>query len=222
MNHVLRNIASISIVLSVCFTFGCADQAKRATPRISSRNVEILIHQRLLKIAGEYKSYGRPNSQVKWAPGLCRAPAPSEATPKIQFSKSDSSKTHGQKLYFLYARDAKAYKAVATQASPANQVLVKESFKAIEAPFDQGVATINLPLAQRDGKYYHAGKKNGLFIMFKVELYVPASKTDNGWLYGTVSADGKTVTSSGRIASCMKCHAEAPHDRLFGLVESGP
>jgi hypothetical protein len=35
-------------------------------------------------------------------------------------------------------------------------------------------------------------------------------------VYGTVAADG-TVTGAGRIASCMGCHADAPHERLFGL-----
>ena len=42
--------------------------------------------------------------------------------------------------------------------------------------------------------------------------------TDNGWVYGTVTSDGKTVTSAGRVATCMNCHKEAKHDRLFGLV----
>jgi hypothetical protein len=53
--------------------------------------------------------------------------------------------------------------------------------------------------------------------MFKVD---PKTKdTDNGWVYGTVTADGKKVTSSGKVESCMKCHQDAPHDRVFGLPE---
>ena len=43
--------------------------------------------------------------------------------------------------------------------------------------------------------------------------------TDEGWVYGTVSADGKTVTSAGRVQSCMNCHQDAPHDRLFGVAK---
>jgi hypothetical protein len=31
-----------------------------------------------------------------------------------------------------------------------------------------------------------------------------------------VSADGKRVLSAGRIESCMKCHQDAPNDRVFG------
>jgi hypothetical protein len=53
--------------------------------------------------------------------------------------------------------------------------------------------------------------------MFKLDPKTPG--TDEGWVYGTVTADGKTVTSAGRVASRMKCHQEAPHDRLFGLKE---
>jgi hypothetical protein len=51
--------------------------------------------------------------------------------------------------------------------------------------------------------------------MFKLDPKTPG--TDEGWVYGTVSADGKQVTSAGRVESCMRCHQKAPHDRLFGL-----
>ncbi len=74
-----------------------------------------------------------------------------------------------------------------------------------------------LPFAEKDGKIYHAAKQADLFIMFKVD---PKTKdTDKGWVYGTVTADAKKVTSSGKVESCMNCHQDAPHDRLFGLPE---
>ena len=57
--------------------------------------------------------------------------------------------------------------------------------------------------------------RSDLFIMFKLDPKTP--QTDNGWVYGTVSADAKNVTSAGRVKSCMDCHTEAKHDRLFGL-----
>jgi hypothetical protein len=75
----------------------------------------------------------------------------------------------------------------------------------------------------KDGKTFHADEKAGLFIMVQFD---PAQKgadqkeTDAGWLYGTVSADGKHVTSSGLVQSCMNCHDQAPHGRLFGLPPS--
>ena len=50
--------------------------------------------------------------------------------------------------------------------------------------------------------------------MVKLDPATPG--TDEGWVYGTVSPDGKAVGAAGRVASCMKCHAEAKSDRLFG------
>lgn len=40
---------------------------------------------------------------------------------------------------------------------------------------------------------YRTDKLQGLFIMLKQDPGTPG--TDEGWVYGTVSADGKTVTS---------------------------
>jgi len=64
-------------------------------------------------------------------------------------------------------------------------------------------------------KAYRIGEPRGLFVMLKKDPATP--DTDEGWVYGTVSADGKTVTSSGRVESCMGCHREASRDRLFGM-----
>ncbi len=66
-----------------------------------------------------------------------------------------------------------------------------------------------------DGRYFRAGKKSDLFIMTKVDPSTPGA--DGGWIYGTVSADGKTVIAQGQIAACAGCHQSAPRDRLFGL-----
>jgi hypothetical protein len=38
-------------------------------------------------------------------------------------------------------------------------------------------------------------------------------------VYATVGPD-KQVTAAGRIASCMECHVDAPHGRLFGLPDA--
>jgi len=70
------------------------------------------------------------------------------------------------------------------------------------------------PYAEKDGKLYKASKKGDLYIMFQLDAKTPG--TDDGWVYATVTADGKTVTSAGRVASCMKCH-ETKTNRLFGL-----
>src|SRR5436190_351218 len=69
--------------------------------------------------------------------------------------------------------------------------------------------------ARKGDKLFKATKQADLFIMFKLDPKTPG--TDNGWVYGTVTPDGKTVTSAGRVESCMKCHQDAKADRLFGL-----
>jgi hypothetical protein len=51
--------------------------------------------------------------------------------------------------------------------------------------------------------------------MFQHDRKTPA--TDDGWVYGTLTPDGKTVTGVGRLENCMGCHQKAPHGRLFGL-----
>jgi hypothetical protein len=56
--------------------------------------------------------------------------------------------------------------------------------------------------------------------MMKLDPATP--NTDAGWVYGTVTPDGKTVTSSGKVETCLKCHVEAPGDRLFGIASYRP
>ena len=57
------------------------------------------------------------------------------------------------------------------------------------------------------------GTFSGLFVMAKTG----DPDGDDGWIYATVAADRKTVTSSGKIASCMECHQNR-RDRVFGLT----
>jgi len=49
--------------------------------------------------------------------------------------------------------------------------------------------------------------KGPLFLMMK---------QDGVWVYATATSDGRELTASGEIASCMKCHEDAPYDKLFG------
>jgi len=50
-----------------------------------------------------------------------------------------------------------------------------------------------------------------------LKLAADTPGTDDGFVYGTVTPDNKRVTSAGRVARCMGCHDNAPHERLFGL-----
>lgn len=197
-------------------------------------------HDRLLKIAEIYPVYGRVDDEARWAPELCRLPSPA----KSQFSKSTDETTHGQKLYSLFARDRAAYLKSSVPGA-AGQVIVKESWvplelegkpkgpqylaprpraaKPIEPPRDLApigkLATFTYqgifdPFTEKAGKWYKADRRGELFIMMKLDPKTAGA--DDGWVYGTVSADGKKVTSAGRVASCMKCHDTRP-TRLFGL-----
>ncbi len=154
-------------------------------------------HKQLLQIAAEYKDYGKVDDMSRWAPWLCSAPLP----PKARLSKSNDGSTHGQKLYFLFAKNRNSY----VEKTPADvgQVVVKQSW--LPDPSSAGSQNPK-PTTQTD-----------LFIMFKTD---PKTRnTDEGWVYGTVTSDGKTVTSAGRVQSCMKCHINVPNGRLFGLKD---
>jgi hypothetical protein len=124
------------------------------------------------------------------------------------------------------------------------QVIVKESWlpQEVEAPKDRELRREPAPYANapktekrepanfadrdhfhpyvtKDGKTYKAAKQGELFIMLKLDP--KTAGTDEGWVYGTVTPDLKTVTSAGRVASCMKCH-ETKSGRLFGLPGGRP
>lgn len=71
------------------------------------------------------------------------------------------------------------------------------------------------PYVVRGDKVFKADKQADLFVMLKLDPQTPG--TDAGWVYATLSPDAKKVTAAGRLESCMKCHAEAKNDRLFGL-----
>ncbi|MFL5242498.1 MAG: cytochrome P460 family protein [Gemmataceae bacterium] len=199
--------------------------------------------ERLLEIAKNYLKYGRVDDEMRVAPAACAAPA--NLKPGIaRFSKSDDAQTHGNKLYSVFAANKWIYQAAKDQKEqPIGQVVVKQSWVADEVKDEKDkerkviVTRVKLPpkdttpkelasgeridhflpYAEKNGKVYRASKQAELFIMFKVD---PKTKdTDNGWVYGTVTADGKKVTSAGQVQSCMKCHQDAPHDKLFGLPE---
>jgi len=107
-------------------------------------------------------------------------------------------------------------------AQPVGQVSVKEAWTDI-AP-EEGQVTPGRPasLPERasdrtwiDGKVHRVGEKAALFAMVKVADHeVPGS--DAGRVYATMTPDGVTVTSLGRVTACMRCHARAPSDRIFG------
>jgi hypothetical protein len=147
----------------------------------------------LLRIAAEYVAYGKVDDVLRRAPYLCHAPPP-PVPPRL--SAAGPSTPHGRKLYHLYAKDWAAYTKVGEQ--PPGQVIVKESWES----------------AGGEGEL-RVGEKRELFVMLKTSAEDVDS--DAGWVYGTLTPDGATVTSVGRINSCMGCHRDAPKDRIFGV-----
>lgn len=189
--------------------------------------VNQLFSSRLFEIASEYKQYQRVDQAVRWSPLLCYVP-PRPPANQASLSASDSEETHGKKLYYLYARKPSEYKSNIWGLSeseggkavraPLGQVLVKEAWHPVK--LDSSKREESEPYAVLGKEKYHAGDKKGLFIMFKMLESTPG--TDQGWVYGTVSADGKKVTSVGLVENCMQCHRDAPRDRQIGLSQLQP
>lgn len=191
----------------------------------------------LLAVASNYREYTRVSDYANWAPTLCTGPSQGPSV----LSRSGDDATHGGKLYFLYAKDGPFYLDATGRrqsgpagtgedvvASPVGQTIVKESWAAVEVGAEEAAAwehtdpakrdVAKAPVA-RDGRFYRPGERRELFVMRRMDAATP--DTDDGWIYATISADGSRVTASGRITSCMECHAKAPHGRLFGLPKGG-
>lgn len=193
-------------------------------------------HARLLDIAQNYESFGRLDTEFRGVPVDCSTIGSDAGRPvKANVSASKDSSTHGRKLYSLFVKEVPGISyTIAGRPNAIGQVVVKEAWNPEEIEDDgrelkpvvrkgkvyrgfgfMGSTDAFLPYARIDGRLYHAKSKAELFIMYKMDPNTPG--TDNGWVYGTVSPDGKTVTSAGKVQSCMKCHKDAPYDRLFGL-----
>lgn len=175
-------------------------------------------HDLLKEAAAVYaKTYGNVDDAMRWAPTLCSRPPSST----IRESASEDEGTHGRKLYWLYAKDRPAYLKTAQGAEqPVGQAIVKEAFVAEPGRGDgdpqQSQWAPFVTTIERDGAIFHAGEKEALYILLKLD---PTTEgTDEGWVYGTLTPDGATVTSAGRVASCMACHTEGTTDRMFGLA----
>lgn len=167
------------------------------------------IRARLREIASRYKNYQRVEGHPSWAPVDCISPL--SAPPWMSASKEAS--THGRKLYYTFTDDASAYANLRNRTgvtNPIGRVVVKES----RAPVRAADGARDADTRTMDGIRYQAGIALGLFIMFKVDPTTPG--TDAGWVYGSISADGREVLSAGNLEACTRCHKLAQNDRLFG------
>jgi hypothetical protein len=167
----------------------------------------------IASIAREYGTYRRVSDHAGWAPFLCREPSS-----RVLPSETPENSPHGQKLYYLFAREADDYIRLPWQnkgtTAAVGQAIVKQTFH--PRAVSPGEATRpGRDYATRDGVVYTTGEAAELFIMTKLDPETPG--TDQGWVYGVTDREGRNVLATGRIASCMGCHERAPHDRLFGL-----
>jgi hypothetical protein len=202
-------------------------------------------HRELKRAATDYFSWARVDDEARWAPFLCRAPKAGQAYPSTSNDATTHGQklyslfAKDRDAYVAIARTkvARPGQVVVKQSWLPEEVTGKDAdavrehldhpsafikkVPVVVTPRPQGTAETPwspddhfFPYAAKDGRVYKAAKQADLFVMMKLAPATP--DTDAGWVYGTVTPDGKTVTSAGRIASCMKCHAEAKHDRLFG------
>jgi hypothetical protein len=178
-------------------------------------------HAVLLAIAGSYGAFARADG-THWSALDCSAPP--DDTSHVSVAAAGSP--HGRKLYTLRIFDFDAYTKDTKQKPPpadahrlakgapvpgTEQVLVKVSYLPTD---DRDKAAWGVASATFEGKTFYPGELRDLFVMYKPTD--KSKKTDGGWLYGTVSPDRKKVTSAGLVKSCMGCHEDAPHGRLFG------
>jgi hypothetical protein len=192
---------------------------RAATPPVAHPAVAVAnpLDAEILEIAKGYQAWGRVDDEFRWAPWLCRMPNPSHA----RMSAAPDAAGHGQKAYYIFAKEREAYVAAGSTAQPTGQVLVKQSWKTevCEAPkrehreSDAG-GTFSSTLT-KEGTTYRASTFAGLFLMIKRGK--ATADTDAGWVYATLASDLKTVTAAGRIASCIGCHEKAENDRVFGV-----
>jgi Cytochrome P460 len=175
----------------------------------------------LLEVARSYKQFSRIGEVVRLTAVPC-APPPRPVPPSL--SASVDSGTHGRKLYWLYVKElplgyTEGDYSFGDKPNPVGQVVVKEAWHPQEVNADEKNDVVGRfkQAVDKDGRVFCTGEQGHLFIMAKLDPSTPG--TDEGWVYGTVTPDGKQVTCAGRVKSCMACHRDAPHDRLFGLAK---
>jgi len=189
-----------------------------ANPIVLKTELDPRFVETIRSVAAPYATWGRVDERPNIAPLKCDMPRPEDYGSKGDIHMSDAEDApHGKKLYYLWASDRRAYLEVTQHAVASGFAIVKQSFVAVpagEPKHDLGL--VNTPLydtLEVDGHWLTTGEAKGIYVMTKVG---PKEGTDAGWIYGTIDPAGR-VTSAGRVASCIGCHEDAPHDRLFGL-----
>src|SRR5262245_10375312 len=105
---------------------GCGVSAEPEGASTPGQPTEQPFHQHIMKVAADYETWGRVDGKGHWAPVDCRSPPPPS---QVFVSQSDDDKTHGQKIYSLFARNRDEYYSVDKSTTAAvGQVIVKQSW----------------------------------------------------------------------------------------------
>jgi hypothetical protein len=219
-------------------------------PKVASKERNEDFVKDLQKIAAEYQSYGRADDFFRWAPTLCMMPSAEKPSANFSESadeKTHGKKLYtlfpglmGQAQQGIaqptdvkslgktpMGKGQEIYLSVPNGGTvPEGFAIVKESWAPEEINDSAKIAKLKKsrsnyelwPYAEKAGKFYQTKEKVGLYVMYKTKAGTP--DTDEGWVYGTLTADGQTVTSVGMIKTCMGCHTRAPYGRLFADKKS--
>jgi len=206
---------------------GCGGGARSGGPAaigaVGEPSVPMEFEDSFLEAGRAYSKWQRGFYSLRMAQMECRALSPEEwrARRAPMMSASEDEATHGQKVFWLYAKDGAYQEALAFEAqrgltAPVGQVLVKQawSVKRVDASW-VSEGENRAKCAQQDGAWFAADEPRELFIMMKKAKSVQG--TDGGWVYGVVTADGSKVVRSGLLQDCMGCHKAAKHDRQLGF-----
>lgn len=116
------------------------------------------------------------------------------------------------RLAYVFARDPAAYLGLESGAPQHDQALVLATYDAERwtapgpgRPPEYAVAI--------DGAYYVGGAPR--------EQLVLAREAEGPWTFGIVEGDGSVREAGTNIKLCLRCHANAPYERLFGLESDG-
>jgi|GEM_PF-3943477 len=112
------------------------------------------------------------------------------------------------RLAFVMARDPAAYRGVESGASQDGQAIVLATYDATPYRASGPGRLPDRVVRVGDGSFLTGSQRESL---------VAARGADGAWTYGTVDPDGTVRASGTTIMLCLRCHADAPHDGLFGL-----
>lgn len=112
------------------------------------------------------------------------------------------------RLAHVLARDPAAYRGLESGASQDGQAVVLQTFDA--NPYRaSGPGRLPDHVHRVGDGYFVRGEQR--------ESLVAARGASGTWTYGIVETDGSVRASGTSIKLCLRCHASAPYDGLFGL-----